>query len=209
MATRVSRGIALPFLDRGIRRGWVVNSTPQPHFTPGKDPVPIVHEAGWAPGPVRRGGRSRPTGIRSPDRPARSQSLYRLSYRAHNRFRPAFIKPRNKIQAMWVQTFRIYANKKRWFSVTVFRNLKICLVQYTSEYSKLYDIWNMLFQRCGFHMLCVIFFVWVLAVLVFLALWVLTVKLFSLGSPHSLLLLCHRVHCHSKVQCLQRRHSFV
>ena len=29
------------------------------------------------------GGKSRPTGIRSPDRPARSQSLYRLSYPAH------------------------------------------------------------------------------------------------------------------------------
>jgi hypothetical protein len=28
---------------------------------------------------------SRLAGIRSPDRPARSQSLYRLSYRAHNK----------------------------------------------------------------------------------------------------------------------------
>ena len=36
-------------------------------------------------GPQGRSGRmrkiSRPTGIRSPDRPARSESLYRLSYR--------------------------------------------------------------------------------------------------------------------------------
>jgi len=33
----------------------------QPHApaasTPGKDPVPIVQEVGWAPGPVRTGGR--------------------------------------------------------------------------------------------------------------------------------------------------------
>ena len=30
--------------------GW---STPRPdRFTPGKDPVPTVKEAGWAPGPV-------------------------------------------------------------------------------------------------------------------------------------------------------------
>ena len=29
------------------------------------------------------GGKSRPTGIRSLERPARSQSLYRLSYPAH------------------------------------------------------------------------------------------------------------------------------
>ena len=49
---------------------------------PGKDPVPIVQEAGWAPGPAWTGeGKSRPsTGIRSPDRRARSESLYRLSY---------------------------------------------------------------------------------------------------------------------------------
>jgi hypothetical protein len=29
-------------------------------------------------------GKSRPTGIQSPDRPARSESLYRLSYPGHN-----------------------------------------------------------------------------------------------------------------------------
>ena len=49
-------------------------------FTPGKDPVP-VQGAGWAPGPVWIGAENlAPTGIRSPDRPARSESLYRLSY---------------------------------------------------------------------------------------------------------------------------------
>ena len=80
VAQRVGRGIALLLHDRGTRRGWVVSSMPWLHFTPGKDPVPIVQEAGWAPGPVWTGGKSRPTGIRSPDRPARSQSLYRLSY---------------------------------------------------------------------------------------------------------------------------------
>jgi hypothetical protein len=53
-------------------------------FTPGKDTVPIVQEAGWAPGPVWTGAEKlAPTGIRSPDRPARSHSLYRLSYPAH------------------------------------------------------------------------------------------------------------------------------
>jgi len=34
----------------------VVSSTPRPLFTPGKDPIPIVQEAGWAPGPVWTGG---------------------------------------------------------------------------------------------------------------------------------------------------------
>ena len=76
---RVGRGIALLFHDRGTIRGWVVSSTPRPYFAP----VPIVQDAGWAPGPVWTYGKSRPTGIRSPDRPARSQSLYGLGYPAH------------------------------------------------------------------------------------------------------------------------------
>ena len=50
-------------------------------FTPGKDPVPIVQKAGWAAGPVWIGAQIlAPTGIRSRDLPARSESLYRLSY---------------------------------------------------------------------------------------------------------------------------------
>ena len=84
-AHRWSRGIALLFLDHGTRRGWGVSVTPLPHFNSGKDPVPIVQEAAWAPGPVRIGVENLASiGIRSPDRPARSQSLYRLSYRAHS-----------------------------------------------------------------------------------------------------------------------------
>jgi len=83
VAQRVGRGIALLFHDRGTRRWWVVSNTPRPHFTPGKDPVPIVQEAGWAPGPVCKGGKSRPHRDSITDRPARSQSLYRLSYPAH------------------------------------------------------------------------------------------------------------------------------
>ena len=60
-------------------------------FTPGKDQVPIVQEAGWAPGPVWKGAEHlAPTGIRSPDRPARWQSLYRLSYPAHRILVPIF-----------------------------------------------------------------------------------------------------------------------
>jgi len=51
--------------------------------TPGKDPVPIVQEAGWAPGPVWTGGKSRPHRDSILDLPARSQSLYRLSYPTH------------------------------------------------------------------------------------------------------------------------------
>ena len=72
VAWRMGRGIALLFHDHGTRKGQVVSSTPQLHFTPRKDLVPIVQEARWAPGPVWRGGKSHPTGIWYPDRPARS-----------------------------------------------------------------------------------------------------------------------------------------
>ena len=62
----------------------MVNITPRPLFTPGKDPVPLVQEAGRAPGPFWTGAEYlAPIGIPYPDRPVRSQSLYRLSYRAH------------------------------------------------------------------------------------------------------------------------------
>jgi hypothetical protein len=46
-----------------------------------RDLVPIVQEAGWAPGPVWTSAENlAPTGIRTPDLPARSESLYRLRY---------------------------------------------------------------------------------------------------------------------------------
>jgi len=91
VAQRVGRGIALLFHDRGTRTGWVVSSTPRPHFTPGKDTVPILQKAGWAPGPVWTGGKSHPHRDSIPDRPARSQSLYWLSYPAHFYFMCLFI----------------------------------------------------------------------------------------------------------------------
>ena len=43
---------------------------------PPGDPVLRVQEAGWAPGPVWMGAENlAPSGILSPDRPARSESL--------------------------------------------------------------------------------------------------------------------------------------
>ena len=83
-AHRGSRGITLPFLDHGTRRGEGLASRPGRSLTPEKDPIPIVQEAGWVPGPVWTDAENlAPTGIRYPDHPARSQSLYRLSYPAH------------------------------------------------------------------------------------------------------------------------------
>ena len=48
------------------------SSTPLPHFTPGKQPVPVLQEVGWVPGTVWTAGKSRPYRDSIPDRPARS-----------------------------------------------------------------------------------------------------------------------------------------
>jgi hypothetical protein len=50
-------------------------------FTPGKDPVPIVQEAGWAKELVWIGAENlAPTRIRSPELPTHSESLYQLRH---------------------------------------------------------------------------------------------------------------------------------
>jgi hypothetical protein len=79
---RESSGIALLFsLNLRILEGgrW---STPLPgRLYPGKDPVPIVQEAEWASEPVWIDAENpAPTGIRCPNLPARSESLYRLRH---------------------------------------------------------------------------------------------------------------------------------
>ena len=74
----------------------MVSSTPRPYFTPGKDPVPIVQEARWAPRPVWTDGKSRPTGIRSPDRPARSSVAIPTELPAH-----LFITNNCEIMVQW------------------------------------------------------------------------------------------------------------
>ena len=87
MAQRVDIGTALLFHDRGTRRGWVGQQYALAAlYPPGKDPVPILQEAGWAPGPVWMGRKSRPYRDSIRDHPVRSQSLYQLSYPAHNRW---------------------------------------------------------------------------------------------------------------------------
>jgi hypothetical protein len=69
----VSRGIALLFSRTfGTRTGWAGQPRAPATSTPGKDPVPILQKAGWAPGPVWTGGKSRPHQDSIPDRLARS-----------------------------------------------------------------------------------------------------------------------------------------
>jgi hypothetical protein len=83
-AHRGSRGIALFFHDHGTRRGEGLASRTGrslPRERPG------THCTGSWVGPragLDRCGKFASTGIRSPDRPSRNQSLYRLRYPAHS-----------------------------------------------------------------------------------------------------------------------------
>jgi len=76
----MSRGIALPFFNLSTRCGWAVNTTLRP-LCPRKRPGTHCIR-GWM-GP-RAGidwyGNFALIGVRTPDRPARSESLYRLHY---------------------------------------------------------------------------------------------------------------------------------
>jgi hypothetical protein len=62
--------------------GWMVNATPRPRYPPGKTSHALYRRLG---GPQGRSAWVRkispPTRIRTPDHPARSESLYRLGYR--------------------------------------------------------------------------------------------------------------------------------
>ena len=79
-AQRGSSGIALVF-NLDTRWGCVADATPRPLYPREEDLVPIGQEAGWASGPVWTNMEYLgPTGIRSPDRPAHSKSLYELGY---------------------------------------------------------------------------------------------------------------------------------
>jgi len=61
----------------------VVSSTPRPHFTLSKNRYPFYRRVGGPQGRSGRAEKSRPHWDSIPDRPARSLSLYRLSYPAH------------------------------------------------------------------------------------------------------------------------------
>jgi hypothetical protein len=60
---------------------WVVKTTHRPLYARELDTSLIVHEAGWNPEPVWTGTENFVlTKFRSPHRPLRSDSIYRLSY---------------------------------------------------------------------------------------------------------------------------------
>ena len=61
--------------------GWMASAKPRPLYPRERDQVPILVEARWAPRAVWTAAENVAlTGIRFPDRPARSESLYWLTY---------------------------------------------------------------------------------------------------------------------------------
>jgi len=78
LARRGSTGIGLPLNLITIWSGWL---TPSPgRFKPGREPVPIVQGAWWAPRLVWAGAENlAATGIRSPDHQTRRKSLNRCT----------------------------------------------------------------------------------------------------------------------------------
>ena len=73
MAQKLGTGVALLSMTAGIERGEWSAARPARNLPPGKNPLPILQEAGWAPGPVWTGRKSRPHRNSIPDLPARSQ----------------------------------------------------------------------------------------------------------------------------------------
>ena len=74
-----SRGVALLFFNLCARWEWVVNATPRPLYPRERPGTRCV--GGWVGLKAGLEGAENlaATGIRFPDRPARSESLYRLS----------------------------------------------------------------------------------------------------------------------------------
>ena len=161
---RGSRGIALLFLDHGTRRGWGVSVTPRPLFTPGKVPVPIVQEAGWTPGPVWTGAENlSSTGIRSPDRPARSQSLYGLSYPAHC----LFFYPCICAFCPLIWESRGFVPGRQWIGIWPGTSWPNTTVFSLTSYSRprMNKYFKQVFNRSSQYILCVYLTTWGLATL--------------------------------------------
>ena len=70
-------------MTAALKGGERSTARPGRILPPGKTRYPFYRRLGGPPGPVWTDGKSRPHRDSIPDRPARSQSLYRLSYRTH------------------------------------------------------------------------------------------------------------------------------
>ena len=109
-------------MTSALRWGWVVSATPRPLYPRER---PGTHRTGGWVSP-RAGldgcGKSRPpTGIRSPDRPARSESLYRLSYRG-----PRYCKFRAPIFHSDVSFARVHVSHSLLHTLILYLVVIVC-----------------------------------------------------------------------------------
>ena len=107
---------------------------------PTRDAVPIVQEAVWTPGPVWTFaeilGR---TGIRSSDRPARNESLYRLRYPGTC----TFLMDVNKfIFTLLLWNRMMFVSKGTLERRCVLRRGKLHLQSYYNWYSVFCEVWS-------------------------------------------------------------------
>jgi hypothetical protein len=84
--------------------GFVVKATPLPFYSRPRYPVRIVQEAWWNPGPAWTAEENLSyTWIRSPDRPTRSQLLYRIRFAIHICKQDKYvIEPRRKSVSIFI-----------------------------------------------------------------------------------------------------------
>ena len=123
-----------PALDGG---GWSPPHTSR--FTHGNDQVvPIVQEGGWAAIPVRTSAENFAplTGIRSPDRPARNEMLYRRRYPGPlEGCKHATISKKGSLRFYCVPNNGVYSGMN--FKYTTFRTPVACPSK-TNESGKVY-----------------------------------------------------------------------
>ena len=135
--------VALLFHDHGRQKGVSGQQYAPAALYPGKDPVLILQEVGWAPRPVWTGGKSRPHRDSISDRPARSQSLYRLSYPAH---RCVVV----VIKKSYSQNTTIYSITKSLLHVSVTVTIIRQTFQYMDMTCSVLTVWD---PYC-LHLLC-------------------------------------------------------
>jgi hypothetical protein len=113
-------------MTTALERGEGSASRPGRSLPPGKTRYPLYRRLG---GPQGRPGQVRkispPTEIRSPDRPDHSQSLYRLSYQAHNSTLNIGLNFHPKRLKTTIKQYRFINYRTK---INIYSNLILCFV---------------------------------------------------------------------------------
>ena len=99
----------------------MVIGTPRQLYLRERDPVPILQEAWWVPGPVRTGAENfAPIGIRSPDRPARSSvaiptALSQPTLFLYKKYYYHYYSCTILLRGVWIAQVTGSMNQESWF----------------------------------------------------------------------------------------------